>query len=441
MRGDGWLFIETAGGVQSPAPSGTTQADLYMPLRVPVVLVGDSRLGGISQTISAFESLRMRGYDVEAVMMFKQEYYDNHTYLSDYFRDRYEIPLIGVAEPPTPSQDQQSDVDNMKSYYNDHSSNRAVRDTLTHLDLRHRKRIYNLETMAVKSHSRIWFPFTQQGTLSPENIAVIESARGDYLNTMSPPAQEAGETQKSDQHGLLRASFDGSASWWTQGLGHGNPRLTLAAAYAAGRYGHVMFAQAVHEPALALAQTLIEGMNNPRLSRVFYTDNGSTGVEVALKMALRASRRRYGWGAHDKVEVIGLKGSYHGDTIGAMNSSEPCLFNSEVEWYEGKGHWLDYPTVMCTDGKWIVDAAHNDQRQDFFGGDGTPTFASLTHVFDLETRIKNGEHIPYEQHIQRILERLRDTGRKFGGLILEPVVLGAGGMNLVYKPIPHPLAS
>jgi dethiobiotin synthetase/adenosylmethionine--8-amino-7-oxononanoate aminotransferase len=75
--------METAGGVHSPGPSGTTQADMYIPLRAPSLLVGDSRLGGISQTISAFESLRIRGYNVESVLLFRDDVYQNYLYLED----------------------------------------------------------------------------------------------------------------------------------------------------------------------------------------------------------------------------------------------------------------------------------------------------------------------------------------------------------------------
>lgn len=212
--------------------------------------------------------------------------------------------------------------------------------------------------------------------------------------------------------------FDGSASWWTQGLGHGNPALSLAAAYAAGRYGHVMFAEAVHEPALALAEMLITGMGNKRLKRVFYSDNGSTGVEVGVKMALGAARARYGWAGEEKVGVIGLKGSYHGDTIGAMDCSEPGVFNEKVEWYEGKGAWLGSPGVRCEKGVWVVEG----------GGE----FKTLGDVFDVEGREKRGEGRGYEKEIRGVLEKLvGEEGKKFGALILEPVVLGAGGMHLV----------
>ncbi|PNY27695.1 Bifunctional dethiobiotin synthetase/7,8-diamino-pelargonic acid aminotransferase, mitochondrial [Tolypocladium capitatum] len=188
-----------------------------------------------------------------------------------------------------------------------------------------------------------------------------------------------------------------------------------------------MFAETIHEPAMALAETLLRGMRNPRLSRVFYSDNGSTGVEVAVKMGLRAARLRYGWGAGEKLGVLGLKGGYHGDTIGAMDCAEPGAYNEKIEWYEGKGHWLDYPTVLCSDGKWSV-AVGEGLAEHLGRGAGYP---SLHDIFDVEARERRGEHRRYEAYVTETLTRLRQQGRRFGALILEPVVLGAGGMELV----------
>jgi len=74
---DSIAIVETAGGVLSPAPSGSTQADVYRPLRLPTFLVGDHRLGGIGSTISAWESLHIRGYNVQSVGLFAEDRYEN----------------------------------------------------------------------------------------------------------------------------------------------------------------------------------------------------------------------------------------------------------------------------------------------------------------------------------------------------------------------------
>ncbi|KAI1639228.1 bifunctional dethiobiotin synthetase/adenosylmethionine-8-amino-7-oxononanoate aminotransferase [Biscogniauxia mediterranea] len=420
----GWLFLETAGGVHSPGPSGTSQADIYAPLRLPVILIGDSKLGGISQTIAAFESLKLRGYDIQTVLLFRDGQYENYKYLTDHFYGEHGLPVATIPQPPPRHENEQLEEEAMSEYYNEMSSDSTIHSVLRKLDAHHRDRISRLETMAQKAHKHIWYPFTQQKQLLPSKISIIDSAHGDYFQVFTPPNEDA----ISPNHSLLRPAFDGSASWWTQGLGHANPRLSLAASYAAGHYGHVMFAEAIHEPALALAELLLQGMENPKLARVFYTDNGSTGCEVAVKMALRASCVRYGWGAGNKdLGIIGLKGSYHGDTIGAMDCAEPNVFNEKTEWYKGRGFWFDYPTVRCVNGKWLVDVP--DQLHEHLG-EGAE-FGSLSQVFNLEARQEDDLCKKYERYIVGVLEDLQRSNRKFGALVLEPVVLGAGGMILV----------
>jgi dethiobiotin synthetase/adenosylmethionine--8-amino-7-oxononanoate aminotransferase len=385
-----------------------------MPLRLPVILVGDSKLGGISQTISAWESLKIRGYDVEAILLFQDEDFQNDKYLAEYFDKNHRIPVISIPQPPIKEEDNSADEKSMSEYYSSVIQAGQMDGTLKLLDCRHQERIGRIESMSRNAHRQIWYPFTQQKLLTPEKITVIDSARGDHFQTLSTESLAPSQS-------LLQPSFDGSASWWTQGLGHSNPSLTLAAAYAAGRYGHVMFAEAIHEPGLALAETLLHRMKNPRLTRVFYSDNGSTGAEVALKMGLRAARVRYGWGPHEKLEILGLKGSYHGDTMGAMDSAEPNVFNEKTEWYEGKGFWFDCPSVKCSDGKWVVKGPADLQEASY----ATEAFKSLADVFNLEER--RGSHLyrQYETHIRNTLDRLKKQKRKFGALIM------AGGMIFV----------
>lgn len=416
--GKGWLFLETAGGPHSPHISGRTQADVYIPLRAPVVLVADPGLGGISQTIAAFESLLLRGYQVESVVLFKNDIYENDGYLGDYFQEHHRLPVTSVAGPPRKGDEARLDSEAMMEYYDRVDCQKAACQILEHLKLRHSRRIASLEALPARAHRHIWYPFTQQSLLGPGDIMAIDSAHGDCFQSLRAAADDGSETP------LLQSSFDGSASWWTQGLGHSNPRLTLAAASAAGRYGHVMFAGAIHEPAMALAEALLRAVDNPRQSRVFYSDNGSTGNEVALKMALRAARLRHKPDARQKLGVIGIKGGYHGDTLGAMDATEPSAFSEKVEWYESRGYWFDSPTVLCTNGRWSVSGGGSEL------GDAK-CFPSLEGIFDVEARERREEHKPYEEHIIETLYRLGQQERRFGAVMLEPVVMGAGGMKLV----------
>lgn len=409
--------------MHSPGPNGNSQADLYRPLRLPIVLVADSRLGGISSSISAYESLLLRGYDIQSVLLFRDDYYKNHEYLRDYFQKK-SIPLVPLPAPPArPSMpdidSQKRDEEAMTTYYRQVSQESEILRLLEEMSVKNTERIQRLEEMADRARDLIWYPFTQHQGMAAKDITVIDSAHDDYFQTF--------RTERTGKDsGELCPTFDGSASWWTQGLGHGNPELSLSAAYAAGRYGHVMFAGAVHEPALSLADQLLKTIGNPRLTKVFYTDNGSTGMEVAVKMGLRAACDRYGWDAsQEQISILGLKGSYHGDTIGVMDCSEPSTFNQKVEWYRGRGYWFDFPMVKMVHGTWKVEVP--SILQEALGPD--LEFASLGSVFDLDQRVESEAGRRYKDYIRQTIEDLtRRQGMKFGALILEPVILGAGGM-------------
>ena len=113
--------------------------------------------------------------------------------------------------------------------------------------------------------------------------------------------------------------------------------------------------------------------------------------------------------------------------MGAMDCSEPCTFNEKVEWYEGKGFWFEYPTVRCLGGEWFVDVPSSLQQALGIGA----RFKSLSDVFDLGVRTRSDAFDDYKRYIYGTLERLHAEGRKFGALMLEPIVLGAGGMIFV----------
>lgn len=187
-----------------------------------------------------------------------------------------------------------------------------------------------------------------------------------------------------------------------------------------------MFAGATHEPALTLAERMLKGLANPRLKKIFYSDNGSTATEVGIKMGLRASCKRYGWNSErHEIGVLGLQGSYHGDTIGAMDASEPCVYNEKVDWYRGRGYWFNYPTFKLKRGRWVIEPPKGMEEE--FGP--AQYFKNMDGIFDFDLR---GHSPRYEAYIEKTLDKLvKEEGRKFGALILEPIVLGAGGMLFV----------
>jgi adenosylmethionine-8-amino-7-oxononanoate aminotransferase len=119
-----------------------------------------------------------------------------------------------------------------------------------------------------------------------------------------------------------RRYLDGISSWWTNLFGHANPRIAAALAEQARTLEHVIFAGFTHEPAVALAEELVR-VTPPGLERVFYADNGSAAIEVALKMSFHYWLNQ---GHGEKTRFIALTGSYHGETLGALSVSDVALY-------------------------------------------------------------------------------------------------------------------
>ncbi len=148
-----------------------------------------------------------------------------------------------------------------------------------------------------------WHPYTQHA-IDPEPLPVAR-ASGAWL-------------ELHDGRKLL----DAISSWWACLHGHGHPRLVRALSEQAARLDHVLFAGCTHEPAVRLAERLVE-VTPPGLTRVFYSDDGSTAVEVALKAACMTWLRR---GEKRRTCFVALEGGYHGDTFGAMAVGGPDPF-------------------------------------------------------------------------------------------------------------------
>ena len=152
---------------------------------------------------------------------------------------------------------------------------------------------------------KIWHPYTQEATELPP--IPIDRGKGAYLYTRDG-----------------RRSIDGISSWWVYLHGHGQPLISKAIAEQARKLEHVIFAGFTHEAAEELAERLAVILP-AELDRVFYSDNGSTAVEVALKIAIQYWYNR---GEPTKYRVVALEHAYHGDTIGAMSVSADSPFTA-----------------------------------------------------------------------------------------------------------------
>ena len=207
--------------------------------------------------------------------------------------------------------------------------------------------------------SPVWHPFTQHGL--GEDIPLVTRAEGAALYTADD-----------------RRYVDAISSWWVTTHGHCHPRIMAAIREQTGQLDQLIFAGWTHQPAETLAQALVDITPAP-LRHVFFSDSGSTSVEVALKMALGYWLNR----SAPRHRIAVMEHSYHGDTIGAMSVGERGVYNRAYQ-----------PLLFDVD------------TIPFPAGDGEAAVAAL--------------------------ERLCAQNPP-AALIVEPLILGAGGM-LIYAP-------
>ena len=203
----------------------------------------------------------------------------------------------------------------------------------------HRPKFEVMNTLSSRDQQVIWHPYTQMKTA--ELPVAVTRGEGVYL---------------FDDNG--NKYIDAISSWWVNIHGHAHPFLAEKLYQQAKKLEHVMFAGFTHEPAVQLAERLLP-MLPGEFSKIFYSDNGSTAVEVALKMAIQywknvkgARHKEQGTRkAQDtskkeepRRKIVALKNSYHGDTFGSMSVSERGIFTLPFKDYLFEVVFLDIPT-------------------------------------------------------------------------------------------------
>ncbi|MCB1174880.1 MAG: adenosylmethionine--8-amino-7-oxononanoate transaminase [Leptospiraceae bacterium] len=183
-------------------------------------------------------------------------------------------------------------------------------------------------------HQHVWQPFTQMKLAGEPHF--IERGKGALLVTRD--GQEI---------------VDAIGSWWVNIHGHSHPKINAAIANQAEALEHVIFAGLSHAPGVELAARL-SATTNHHLPRVYYSDNGSTAIEIALKMAYQFFQNK---GAVHKREFISLTGAYHGDTIGTMSVGARSVFHEMYADLLFDTHYVSPPAVAFEN--WhIVDESH-----------------------------------------------------------------------------------
>ena len=163
--------------------------------------------------------------------------------------------------------------------------------------------------LAAADRAYLWHPFTQQRGWVAEHPVIVERGEG---------------TDLIDIDG--NRYIDGVSSLWCNVHGHAHPRIDAAVREQLGRVAHSTMLGLSHRPAIELAQRLVK-LTPPGLTRVFYSDSGSTATEIALKMAFQYWRQR----GEDRRRFVSLEMAYHGDTIGSVSVGGIGLFHALYE--------------------------------------------------------------------------------------------------------------
>lgn len=175
-------------------------------------------------------------------------------------------------------------------------------------------------TWSERDQQVIWHPYTQMQT-APAPIGII---RGEGASLFD----EAGNSY-----------LDATSSWWVNIHGHAHPYIAQKLATQAMQLQHCIFAGYTHPAAVELAERLLPVLPG-RQSRVFYSDNGSTAIEVALKMALQYWENK----GFRKQKILAFHHAYHGDTFGAMSVSSRSVFTAPFDDLLFEVHFIDTPT-------------------------------------------------------------------------------------------------
>lgn len=337
---DSFVVVEGAGGLEVPLNSEWRTSRLIKAMDFPVVVVASTRLGTINHTILTVEKARALGLNVLGVVLNGPAETGTPDLLSDLLA-REGIPVLfhlPMVEAPTKI-----------------AEFAALSSQIIELKKKAEAHFVFKSDATQKDRAYVWHPFTQHKT-EPE-FPVVKSGSGSVLRF---------------ENGV--EAIDGISSWWVNLHGHSEPRIAAAIGAQAAKLEHAVFAGYTHVPAVELAERLVKKAQaaNPHIQRAFYSDNGSTAVEVALKMAYQWHQQK---GETGRTHFLALKGSYHGDTFGAMSVSER----------EG------YHTV----------------------------FQPLMAPVDFVTPDDFSE-----------LEELKSELKKYAACIVEPLIQGAGGMRL-----------
>jgi len=350
------LLVEGAGGLLVPIKKNYLIADLAKDLDLELIIVSGLGLGTINHTLLTIEQARAKGIKVKGVIFNEASNSKRgvpEKTNPDAIRHFGGVPVLG-AIPYLKKINQQAVLKecrkiNINGLLRQQSRNKKLND----LDKKY-----------------IWHPFTQMQDWLKSDPLVIDEARGCYL-----------KDTKGNKY------LDGVSSLWVNIHGHGNKEIDKVIKEQINKLSHSTLLGLSNTPAVELAKRLVE-VSPKGLRKVFYSDNGSTAVEVAIKIAYQYWQNI---GKKAKTNIVHLENSYHGDTLGSVSVGGIDLFHKVYKNLIFKTIKADFPDCY---------------------------------------RAPKGKKYPQYafEYVKKMDKLFKKNHKKIAALIVEPIVQGAAGM-------------
>lgn len=360
------VLIEGAGGLCVPLHKDYLVADLIKELGADVIIVARPGLGTINHTLLTVEQARQRGLNVLGVLFSyaqKEKPSVAHQTNPDAIKKLAGVPILGTIP--------------YLSSLNKKQIIKQCREAIDLSELFAKKTRKRTQDLARWDKDYVWHPFTQMKDWLTEEPLIIDEANGNYL---------------IDTRG--NRYLDGVSSLWVNVHGHRKKEIDREIKDQIDRLSHSTLLGLSNTPAVELAKKLVE-IAPDGLDKVFYSDNGSTAVEVAIKIAYQYWQNI---GKKDKTGIVHLANSYHGDTLGSVSIGGIDLFHKVYRDLIFKTLQLDFPDCY---------------------------------------RAPQGKHYPdYAfECLDKFESLLKEDHQQIAALVVEPIVQGAAGMIIWPKGI------
>jgi len=288
------VIAEGAGGLMAPLTRSELWPDLVRLLDIPIVIVTTPELGMIHDTLAT--AMAAENYGLECAGLFvvetKRKKYPDLD--AEFIKKQTRLKMLGRLPYTTSVTKNGLNASAFRSHVEKHIDPAELISFIERRESSHaQKRLEKAD------RQNIWHPFTQMREWEQESMLIVDSGSGRKLKDIKGTSY-----------------YDGHSSYWVNIHGHSHPRMIRSVARQAARLEHSTFLGLSNRPAIELAEKLVE-ITPEKLEKVFYSDNGSTAVEVALKMAFQYQMQRVDK-KPKKKRFIALVNGYHGDTLGAV---------------------------------------------------------------------------------------------------------------------------